>query len=263
MGHLVKNHRGSRVVTAEPDHSKPSDKILLVLQYWRGDREQAGKLTRFITDLCPERSAQADFLFSARYDCPIDHEAAKYASRKFDVWTHQCRRRGVGWPNGCNELWMGTMGWLGQMMNAGKVPRYKAVFTFESDCVPLRRDWLTHFRQHWDKANQTRPTYVMGALLKAPGEHINGNALFSTRPEFMNWIYRDIVSASSCAGWDYWMAPEFKQWGWAVMPGLYSYWNSRTLPDEEIARLFDSGAVFLHGVKDDSLLDAARERLLI
>lgn len=240
-----------------------SNKILLALQFWKGDRAQASQLARFIADLAPEQSEQADFLFSARYDCPQDPEAVKYVKRKFNVWTHQCRRRGVGWPHGCNELWFGTMSWIHGMIEAKKMPHYKAVFTFEADCVPMRRDWLSHFHREWDRANAREPVYVMGCKLQSPGEHVNGNALFSTRIQFLRWLSRDIVSGSSRAGWDYWLAPEFRQWGWAVMPGMQSYWNSVTLPPDVIDMLFLQDVIFMHGVKDNSLLDAARRRLSI
>jgi hypothetical protein len=263
MGHLIKNNRGSNVVKPAEPKTKASNKILLALQFWKGDRDQAMRMARYVADLAPEFSDQADFLFSARFDCPHDSETVKYVSRKFNVWTHQCRRRGVGWPHGCNELWFGTMAWIHSMIETLRMPHYKAVLTFEADCVPMRRDWLTHFHREWDRANEKKPTYVLGAKLMAPGEHINGNALFSTRLDFLRWLSKDIVSANSSAGWDYWLAPEFKQWGWAVMPNHLSYWNTKSLPEEVIEDLFRKDIVFLHGVKDDSVLDAARAKFAI
>ena len=262
MGQLVSNYRRSSSVGAQVPKTRNSPKILLVLQFWKGDQEQAMRLARFIADLSPGMNDHADFLFAARFDCSQDQDTMKYVSRKFNVWTMTCRRRGVGWPHGCNELWFGTMSWIYDMISMKKLPHYKAVFTFEADCVPMRPDWLQHFCREWDSLQAKRPTYVAGALLLAPGEHVNGNAMFSADLRFLRWVSKDIVSAASSAGWDYLMAPQFRQWGWAQMPGLVSYWNSRTLPEWEINRLFWTGMAFLHGVKDDSLLKAARKRLL-
>jgi hypothetical protein len=148
------------------------------------------------------------------------------------------------------------------MVYSAKVPQYKAVLTFEADCVPMQQNWITHFHREWDKAQLKKPTYVMGALLMAPGEHINGNALFSGDPSFTHWLAKDIVSSTASAGWDYWLAPEFKQWGWAEMPGHVSYWGTKTLLAKDIENLFSQQTVFLHGVKDDSVLDAAKKKLL-
>jgi hypothetical protein len=262
MGRLVSNYRGASSAKAPILKTKSSPKILLVLQFWEGDKEQAMQLARFIADLSPGMNDHADFLFAARFDCPQDNDAVKYVSRKFNVWTTTCRRRGVGWPHGCNELWFGTMSWIYDMITMKKLQHYKAVFTFEADCVPMRPDWLQHFCREWDAIQTVQPIYVAGALLRAPGEHINGNAMFSTDLKFLRWIAKDIVSAASSAGWDFWLAPQFRQWGWAQLPGLLSYWNAQTMPEAEINRLFWSGIAFLHGVKDDSLFKEARRRLL-
>jgi hypothetical protein len=235
----------------------------MALQFWKGDKEQAMRLARFIADLSPEFCEQADILFSARFDCPQDVETVKYVSRKFNVWQHTSRRRGVGWPHGCNELWFGTMGWIHGGIESLRLPHYKAVLTFESDCVPMQVNWISQLRAEWDKAQAKKQTYVMGTLLQAPGEHINGNAMFSTDLRFMRWLSKDIVSASSAAGWDYWLAPEFKQWGWHVCKGMRSYWNTKTLPQETIDELWRSNLIFMHGVKDDSLLNSAKEKFSI
>jgi hypothetical protein len=253
----------SRVVPfAFPVNTLASDKILLALQFWKGDKAQAVKLARFIADLCPGMCEQADFLFSSRFDCSQDQETIKYVSRKFHVWTNVCRRRGVGWPMGCNELWFGTMDWINGMILKRHMPHYRAVLTFEADCVPMQTGWIAHLRREWDRLQRERPVYVAGALLQAPGTHINGNALFSLDLEFLRWLTRDISSVGAAAGWDYHLAAEFRKWGWAEVTGMQSYWNSRTLPPSVIGNLFAQQLVFMHGVKDDSLLNAARIRLL-
>jgi hypothetical protein len=264
MGQLIRIFRGSSVVRSPlPANTKPTNKILLALQFWKGDQAQAMRLARFIADLSPEFCEQADFLFSARFDCPQDPETVKYVSRKFNVWTYQCRRRGVGWPQGCNELWFGTMSWIQGSIEALKLPHYRAVLTFESDCVPMQRNWITQLRGDWDKAQAKKPAYVMGAMLRSPGEHINGNAMFSTELNFLRWLAKDVVSASSFVGWDYCLAQEFKKWGWAESKGMHSYWNSKTLPPDAIANLWRENLFFMHGIKDDSLLNSAKEKFHI
>lgn len=241
--------------------TEPSGKILLALQYWKGDRDQAMRLARFIADLQHGHSDLADFLFVSRFDCGHDDETVKYVSRKFDTHTFISRRRGKGWPHGSNDLWFALIEHVNDQIEKRRFRHYKAVFTFEADCVPLSPRWINHFIEQFDAANATRPTYVMGALLPN-GPHINGNALFKCDLAFTRWLSKTVSAAPPRAGWDYVLAGAFAKWGWAVLAGLKSYWNSPSLPESQIEQEFREGTVFIHGIKDDSLLTSARRRLL-
>jgi hypothetical protein len=242
--------------------AKPEDRILLVLQYWKGDIKQAMTLARFIADIQPGLSEVADFLFVARFDCPHDTDTIKYVSKKFRTYHHTSKRRGTGWPNGCNDLWFGAMEWVQSMIEAKKVPAYKAVLTFESDCVPLAANWLNQLSNAWDDAVAKSPTFVLGAYLTAPGPHINGNAMFSCHPAFLHWLVRKVGGAPPNAGWDYVLYKDFRRWGAANLPGLKSYWATKTFSEEGFNREIAEGTFFLHGVKDDSLLRMARKKFL-
>jgi hypothetical protein len=242
--------------------AKPEDKILLVLQFWKGDQKQAIKLAKFITDLQPGRCENADFLFVSRFDCAHDAEVIRYVSRKFNTYHYVSKRRGTGWPNGCNDLWFGSMEWVKSMLEAKKIPAYKAVFTFESDGVPLAANWINQMSMAWDEAVAKAPTFVLGAYLTAPGPHINGNALFSCHPGFLHWIVRQVGGAPPNAGWDYVLYRDFKRWGAYDLPGLKSYWGSKTFPEAAFQRELANGTFYVHGVKDDSLLNMARKKFL-
>jgi hypothetical protein len=241
---------------------RPHSKILLCLQNWEGDQKQAMKLARFIADLQQGHSEAADFLFVSRGDCPHDTETIKYVSRKFNVFHHLSRRAGRGWPGGCNDLWFESMSWVYHMVDARKVPAYKAVFTFEADGVPLAPNWIETFSADWDAELKKHPTFVMGAYLKAPGPHINGNAIFSGNPAFTRWLTKQVGGCRVNAGWDYVLYPDFRRWGAHAYEKIRSYWNSKTLPPAAIQNEFNAGVVWMHGIKDDSLLDASRARLL-
>lgn len=242
--------------------TEPSGKILLALQYWKGDRDQAMRLARFIADLQHGHSDLADFLFVSRFDCGHDNETVKYVSRKFDTHTFISRRRGKGWPHGCGDLWFATMEHANDQIEKRKFRHYKSVFTFEADNVPMSSRWIQHFVEQFDAANAKRPTYVMGALLQSPGEHINGNMIVKTDLSFLRWISKTVSAAPPMVGWDYYLAQDFKRWGWAHLEGMQSYWGAATLPASQIEHEFQKGTIWLHGCKDDSLLNAARKRLL-
>lgn len=234
------------------------NKILLALQYWERDREQAMKVARMIADLEPRMSDIADFLFVSRFDCEHDMPSIQYVATKFNVHHYRCIRRGEMWPHGCNELWFGTMDWVYGHTMAKRIPAYKAILTFEADAAPLTPNWIQRLSEDWDKAG----VKVMGSLLSSPGRHVNGNAMFSGDHKFLHWVAREVGGCTPQGGWDYVLAPEFEKQGWANCPRMRSWWQTPTLDRERYDALVAEGAVFLHGVKDDSVVGHVRQRFL-
>lgn len=235
-------------------------KLLLALQFWDGDKSQAMEVARLIADLEPKRREDVDFLFVSRFDCAHDVETIKHVGEKFSVhsWVNR-NRRGVGWPSGCNDLWFGTMDWVYTFSEAKRTPGYKAVLTFEADSSPLTPNWISRLSSIWD---QSQPACCVGALQTAPAEHINGNAMFSGDPKFLYWLTREVIGCSPHGGWDFLLASEFKRRGWADSPAMRSYWGSKSMTDPQIGELESKGVVFLHGVKDDSVLKSVRKRFI-
>lgn len=247
---------------SRPTLHKPEDRILLCLQFYSGDKKQAMELAKFISDLQPGKCENADFLFVSRFDCTHDEAVIREVSKKFRVFHYISKRRGTGWPIGPNELWFGTMEWVFHMMQAKKVPQYKMVFTFESDCVPLSANWVSECSRAWDRECAKHETFVFGALLQYPGWHINGNAMFSGNPAFLHWLVKQVGGVQPNGGWDYILYADFKRWGARDFPQLKSYWNCKHLPESACEAEIAKGTIFLHGVKDRSLLDFARRKLL-
>lgn len=238
-------------------------KILLALQFWKGDMEQAMKVARLIADLEPRHSEFADFLFVSRFDCEQDMKTVEYVSTKFNTHTYINRhRRGTGWPSGCNDLWFGTMDHCYSFSEAKRFPPYKAVLTFEADSCPLTPNWYRELSRAWDEQTAVKPVKVFGSLLQYPGWHINGNALFSADLKFLYWVSRQIGGCDPTKGWDFLLAKDFKREGWADCPRMNSHWQRKTMPDEEIDALRSSGVVFLHGVKDDSVISHMRKKFV-
>ena len=150
------------------------------------------------------------------------------------------------------------MEWVYANLRAKKIPPYKAVFTFEADAAPLSPHWVEAISREWDQAK----AFVMGAYLTAPGPHINGNMLVSTDFGFLHWLTRKVVGVNPNAGWDYVLAPEFKKWGWHPSAIMRSYWNTKTLDRTNFDACISQGVVFLHGVKDGSLIQHCRDKYL-
>ena len=234
-------------------------KILIALQFWEGDKAPAMHLARYLADLEPTHTGLADFLFASRFDCTHDQETVKHVSRKFNVRTLTSRRRGVGWPDGCNDLWFAVMEWAESMIKGKKIPDYKAIFTIEADSCPIQKDWLPKISALWDKANAHGKVYMAGALVE-PGPHINGNALMSGDSKFLYWIARRVGGAPPKVGWDYALAREFRNWGWANLTQMKSIYHTPSFSKQQFDDMRKNDWIWIHGCKDTSLVRLGREQ---
>lgn len=233
-------------------------KLLLALQFWEGDKSHAMQVARLIADLEPRFCERADFLFVSRFDTTHDSGTIDYVSRKFKIRHHISRRRATGWPFGPNELWFETMQYTYEhAIDEKRIPDYKAVLTFEADATPLCPNWIPMLSDAFDQA---QPANIVGALLQYPGLHVNGNALFSCDPKFSHWISRQVTGCTPHGGWDFVLAPRFKEWGWTDCKLMRSWWQTPTLTPEAFGQLHEQGVCFLHGIKDDSARRFVREK---
>jgi len=235
-------------------------KLLLAIQFWDKDKEQAMKVARLIADLQSGFCEAADFMFVARFDCTQDMKTVEHVSRKFNVHHFiNTRHRGAEWPHGCNSLWFGTMDYVYTMSVAKRIPEYKAVLTFEADSAPLSPNWISELSRGWDEAKGK----VYGAMQSNPAPHVNGNALFSADRDFLKWVTRDVGGCSPHAGWDFVLASEFRKRGWADCPKMRSWWGYPTMSEETFNQLSREGVVFFHGVKNCSLVEHVRNRFAV
>jgi hypothetical protein len=148
------------------------------------------------------------------------------------------------------------------MSVANKIPTYKAIFTCEADGCPVFSDWVARMSQAWDDANKTRPVCVAGPIVQIPGEHMNGNLLVSGNPDTLKWVVRAADGIKVNAGWDWLLSPQFKKRGWANIPGIVSYYNTRNYTVEQFAKAQQDQLIWIHGVKDYSLIEHGRRFLL-
>lgn len=235
------------------------EKILLAIQFWKGDQAQAMQVARLIADMQPVFSDRVEFLFVARFDCAQDVSAIEYVSKKFAVHHMISPRRAVGWPFGCNELWFALMDYVYTRGVANKMPQYKAILTFEADAFPLTPNWLRILEAGWDGAK----VKVYGAMQISPGPHVNGNAMFSGDMKFLYEIARRIGGCRPTGGWDFILARKFKKFGWANCPAMRSWWNyTETMTSTTYEQLLREGVVFFHGCKDASLIPLVRKKFL-
>lgn len=242
-----------------------TNKFLICLQFWEGDRAQALQLARLIADIEPTMSERADFLFVSRFDCTHDTATVNYVARKFKTFTHTSKRRGTGWPSGCNGTFFGTMEWFYHKKQARQVVPYKAAFCIEADGIPMSKTWIADLSNHWDWINNRKPVVMAGAWL-ANGPipdcgHINGNAFISGDLKFLKHLVARIQDVDINVGWDYCLAPTFREWGWSDMPQIRSVWRT-PLTEQIFLHHQRTGTLWFHGSKDDAGIKLCRKHLL-
>lgn len=230
--------------------------------FWEGDREPAMKLAKLLADLEPMHCEQADFLFVSRFDSSHDDDTVRYVSRKFNVHKHISKRRGTGWPMGCNAIFFGMLEWAYHKMAAGLVPNYKSILVLGADGAPLKADWLSYFVN-----NQHPDIFVSGALIPDPingHDHINGDcALLSGDLKFLKWLTLGVGDVSVVAGWDWILSEDFKRRGWQNLPFVKSVWNRPgRFTQDDWDKEVKAGTVWYHGVKNYDLMNLARKNLL-
>lgn len=235
-------------------------KILLALQYWDGDRDQALRLLDLFSKTIEPENKYADLLLFCRNDSTLPtEETIEKLKRPFSkVWCMKSKNVMHGWPNGCNQLWADliTEAYIRYSQSSTQGDPewscYKAIFTIESDCCPIKPSWLQELSEEWDKLNAC----VVGTWLQNNDEHgeighINGNAMFCMdilkKQPFVNATPYD-------KAWDTYHAKSFKEAGWASTPKIVSIHKTPTLSPEEYNKLKKTECVFLHGVKDDSVI---------
>lgn len=242
----------------------PSNKILISIPFWEGDRHFAIMVARLLADIQPYHSEDFDLLLVSRFDCPsVDEATIKHVSRKFNVLTHRSKRRDTGWPLGCNGIFFGSLEYIYHKTNAGQIPGYKAIFNCAADTVPLTNECFGYLHREWEALSHKGVTFA-GALVPDGGkEHINGDAtLFSGDPKYLKWLAVTVGGMRARVGWDFGLARDFRARGWANLPGIRSFWGTPSMSKADIAAQAKGGVVWMHGIKDDSALKWSRENIV-
>jgi len=178
--------------------SKPA-RLAIALQVCPLDVWIAHRLARLICSFEINHS-DIEFIISARRDTnpAAIEELQKIVSDTFEnVQVIRGKRYGTGWPLGPNDLWQETMMRVSQLADAGKITA-SGVLTFESDCIPLRPDWLDVLASEWEQAER-EGFWCVGHVHGEPPTHINGNAIFSVH---VTDRHAPLNGCDSRQGWD-------------------------------------------------------------
>lgn len=231
--------------------------LILALQYWSGDYDHAMRLARFIAGLEEEKRKDVEFLFVPRFDAPDPEPSVLIeVGARFAVSTHRSRRRGVGHPAGCNDLWHDLLGemWRRCLQVPGWADKYHGVYSLEADNVPLCRDWLDRIQAEW-KAAREAGKLLLGCRMETPAPHINGNLLFV--PNLYGRI-RGLEGCPSQYAWDVFHADKWLGQS-AFSAEITNFYQATEVPRSRIYGKGGAKYAVVHGVKDDSVFDAAKK----
>lgn len=232
--------------------------MIIALQYWSGDEQQALALARLLADIEQSPRGGAVLVLSRRGDCPLSEEAKRteaYCAPKLPVMLLQSDRPETGHPDGCFGLWAGTVARLHHHWQRGVLPWNlgRTVFTCESDGAPIRRDWINRLSA---AHNRTRALglRVTGAVMDDPLPHVNGNLVL----DLSLWAdYPSLQQCPSGVAWDVHHGPILVR---EARPSLAirNDYGATDLTAGYLSAVACETA-WVHGCKDESVIRYARK----
>ncbi len=180
--------------------------LILNLQHFSGDQNQAMELAKLIADLEDSPRDDVIFLFTARFDCMIDHQVVSYVRKKFPRTVfYKTVRKATGWPEGPNSMFAESYSHCVERIRDGTYKDVDGILFMEADCVPLAKDWINQLKGEWDrcKGNGKMVTGCWFEADDARTRHINGNMIIHKDL----WMKNRQILTPMNGGWDVSIAP--------------------------------------------------------
>jgi len=236
--------------------------IALCLQFYDADRDKAMRLARLIADLEDIPRDDVALIFAARFDSSHDDATVKHVRAKFPlVETFTTATRLVGWPQGPNGMARDLLLYFDRLGDA-----YDGVLMIEPDVVPLNPRWLNILIDEWNTAKE-HGNVIMGAWRNSgnPCGHINGNMFMI--PTLASWLRArgfEVKQIGNSIAWDC-AVSAFCQHNWHHCGRIKNLFQSHSATLEAMYSpdVGDDPVAMLHGYKDDSAYNLAREVMKI
>lgn len=239
---------------------KKKRKLLIVINYYGGDREMAKQLAELIADLEVSKNDKADIAFHRRFDAEQMPNLVKdkLLNKFTKVHDIKCRRmNAVGYPFGPNEMFYDL---IERMGNREWQLDYYAFLNLEADCCPLKPDWIDKMIQAYDEAWNNGKSAVGHIYNSDIRTHLNGVAVYST--DFWHKAGgMNIIGGPASAGYDVYHADRILPLSIDTNYILLDF-NRKTISADDLESLTKNGTnpYLLHGVKDMSALIAVRNK---
>ena len=237
--------------------------MILALQYCKTDVSRSMKLARLLADL--ERDFRSDvtlaFVHGSGTPNTLEVDSAiVHCSVKFPVMQVALESVALsGWPDGCNEAWIGLMGRLSSLFEAGRIVDSSVFCVDADDGVPLHNNWIDLLKEeHSRTLGQGKlVTGVLGDDVDGVS-HVNGNlvldlAIIRKYPQLL-------VLPPHDRGWDTYYAsfvvPES-----STSTVVRNDWRTEGA-SASMMELHSRTSIWWHGCKDDEFCGVARNYLL-
>lgn len=223
-------------------------KLAIALQFYEGDKPQAMRLARMIADIEQFFRWEIRFIFVPRFDSWVDDDTRKHVAHKFMVSEIRCLNNWTGWPGGPNGMAHDLL-----CHAVVGLSDCSGLLMIEPDCVPVHQNWINILWSVWESLPVNR--LMFGAWRNSGGAegHINGNCIVRPNigafPGFLKLFNQHLA-------WDCAVAPIMSHY-WEKTDLIQNCFESRDAKPSDI----DPSAVLVHGYKDDSLYNIARERM--
>ena len=242
--------------------------MIVALQYYEGDQQRTFSLAKLLADIEPSPRNDVLLALVCQPDTPrsnLTDFTIQYCSLKFPVVHVVSPRGAIGHPEGCGQLWAGTMEHFAHLFNQKLVPPHDSILTLDgSDGVPLHLDWLDLMIEEqsrtlssgklisgspynlWDCPLHVNPNAIfhLSMLNKCPSLHTIPKPNGTLLTHFDIYHRRAMLSNASLSS--------------LVRTDWHGAGNSISL---ELMREKASRSAWLHGYKDDNLYEVAREHL--
>ena len=248
----------AKIMTQQADKAK---KLLIVLQYWEGDRARVEQQAHLIADLERVPNKNADIMLFARYDAgAFSSSALQRLQSKFGV-VHQvrCRRRASGYPYGANEMFYDMMDIVAN--NQKFTDRYYAFLNLESDCSPTRPGWIEELSRAYKMAEMDGKLMI-GHWNKTPVEHMNGVGIYAIDIQRRLGAMQ-MVGGPANAAYDIYLAPRILPVA-ADTPLIALDFQRPTISADDLFAPRKDGVApaLFHGVKDESAFVSVRNKFI-
>jgi hypothetical protein len=232
--------------------------LLILMPYWEGDRKQTEDLATLLADIEPTLNGNASILFLARRDAkPIEPSVLARCKAKFlNASLLYCERHCSGYPYGPNEMFYYSLSAMFKLRG-----KYTAWLNLESDCVPMRKDWIVELLSRYNKSVASGKVILGNILFDHPTPHVNGVAVY---PMNLVGIFQNtILGGRPDNPYDLEMAPNFLKVA-SDDDSFHLDFKRDTIGEEELLGFTRNGVqpIIYHGVKDDSARKIIRSKLV-
>jgi hypothetical protein len=247
--------------------------MIIAIQYYEGDRERSFSLARLLADL--ETDYRSDVLLAlvAQHGTPASYSTDMtlcYCAKKFPVAHFISDRSGSGYPYVCGLMWLATMEHFSCLHDHGLVP-HDAIFTVDGgDGVPLHYDWINMLKAEHEvtlasgKSITGTPYSLGGCPL-----HINPNMAMELKTwkevpllhEIPNPSMNCLSGTNLLLHYDIYHRRETVKRTNLSSVVRTDWQGGGRYVTPKLMRVLAGHSIWLHGYKDESLYEVAREHL--